>query len=283
MERNYRPLLTPLAHRRFGYAAGSWWLCWPRRVSRRPQVEGGICRRSCAPYATPHSDFMGCGSGVRRAAMYFYGTGIGRPLTGPEAIRSFLPSSRAHHYKVGRSMAETARCWMEDPGHLPPRIAVVVGEDRATSVHFEYEQAVYGGGKSQTDVMAFAGSSVIAVEAKVDEKAGPTVEAWLAGQKAEAKNRSAALERYSVEIGVAKTALMPLRYQFLHRALSAALVANARRADEAWMIVQLFPSSSGGFDLVTQRSFREFMEAVSGRLTLAGRQVSSALVLCQPR
>ena len=215
--------------------------------------------------------------------MFFYGSGTGRPLTRPEAIRSLLPPSRAHHFKVGRSMAEAARCWMEEPGRLPPEVSAVVGEDKASSVHFEYEQAVYGGGKSQTDVMAFAGSSVIAVEAKVDEEAGPTVEAWLAGQKTEAKNRSAALARYSVEIGVAETALMPLRYQFLHRALSAALVANARRADKAWMIVQLFPSASGGFDPVTQRSFQSFVDTLSNQIAFAGRQVSIALILSEQR
>lgn len=212
--------------------------------------------------------------------MYFYGNSTGAPVYAPDDIRQFLPDARKRHYRPGRSMAEAARFWMDSTGGLPPGVADAVGEESLIAAHFEFEQVVYGRGKSQTDVMAFTSSSVIAVEAKVDEAPGPIVADWLVDPKGNAANRMRALDRYASDLGVSTEELMPVHYQFLHRSLSAAIVARSRCATRAWMILQLFPGPLG-HDVESHDRFRTFEERVGDRPTFSGQRVDLAVVHCR--
>jgi hypothetical protein len=102
---------------------------------------------------------------------------------------------------------------------------------------------------TQTDVMAVLGIgdelAVLAVEAKVDESFGPTVDEWLV-DASEAKHRR--LVYLAGLFGLDPATCGPLRYQFLHRTASAVLEARRYRAKQAVMLVQSFCPKASGFE-----------------------------------
>jgi hypothetical protein len=111
---------------------------------------------------------------------------------------------------------------------------------------------------TQTDLMAVLGIgdelAVLAIEAKVDESFGPTVDEWLVNAS-EAKLRR--LAYLAGLFGLEAAACGPLRYQFLHRTASAVLEARRYRAKRAVMLVQSFCPKASGFE-----DYAEFFAAV---------------------
>jgi hypothetical protein len=114
----------------------------------------------------------------------------------------------------------------------------------------EWEVALPGGETaSQTDVLALARNPknlvVLGVEAKVDETFGPTL-----GEK-RAKATGGQLDRIAyLESELGRTAPFPdaVRYQLLHRSVSALLTARAFHAPVAVMLVHSFSPASAWRD-----------------------------------
>jgi hypothetical protein len=98
---------------------------------------------------------------------------------------------------------------------------------------------------SHTDVLALARNSqnlvVLAVEAKVDETFGPTLEQKRATATVGQLARIAYLES---ELGRAEPFPDAVRYQLLHRSVSALLTARAFHAPVGVMLVQSFSPES---------------------------------------
>lgn len=129
----------------------------------------------------------------------------------------------------------------------------------------EFQVSLPGGSRpSQTDLVAFARSEsglvVIAVEGKVDEEFGPTV-----GQK-RAENTSGVDERLLyLETSLGLEARCPdgIRYQLLHRTVSALRIAQDFAAESAVMLVQSFsPSGKWHSDF---RAFAKLFNAAPGK------------------
>ena len=159
------------------------------------------------------------------------------------------------HWKKGRSAMSAAACWEDSQPRLPTEIVNVLeaSDDPVISnlellvAIPEWEVDLPGGDKaSQTDVLAITrntmGLVILGVEAKVDEKFGPTIdEVKLEASKGQ-------LERISYleyELGRKEPFDGGIRYQLLHRSVSAILTARAFHASVAVMLVHSFcPNSS---------------------------------------
>jgi len=113
----------------------------------------------------------------------------------------------------------------------------------------EYQVDLPGGQRpSQIDVLALMrgklGLVVVAVEGKVDERFGPTVGAKRADSSPGVAHRLAyLLGRLAIE-----SAPDTVRYQLLHRAVSALLVAEQFDAAAAVMLVHSFSPDGRWFD-----------------------------------
>jgi hypothetical protein len=124
----------------------------------------------------------------------------------------------------------------------------------------EWEVDLPGGKRpSQTDVLALARNPkslvVLGVEAKVDETFGPTIAEKKADSSAGQTERLAYLEK---ELGVNNPLSDTIRYQLLHRSVSALLTARAFHASTAVMLVHSFSPSSACRD-----DFAAFCSALS--------------------
>lgn len=169
------------------------------------------------------------------------------------------------HWKKGRSAMTTAACWEDSQPHLPAEILNVLESGNDPSITKlellaafpEWEVDLPGGDRaSQTDVLAVtrnsSGLAILGVEAKVDETFGPTME------KKKAKASEGQLSRISYlenELGRKKPFEGEIRYQLLHRSVSALLTARAFHAPVAIMLVHSFcPDSAwrSDFDLFCQ-------------------------------
>jgi hypothetical protein len=152
------------------------------------------------------------------------------------------------HWKPGRSAMALAQCWETARG-FPPEVAGALesgGNDLASAELLlalpEYDVPLPGGERpSQTDLMVFLGThsglAILAVEGKVDEDFGPTVDAKRAEKSAGENARIEALESL---LGFRHPTPGPTRYQLLHRTASAILTAKAFSARSAVMFVHTF-------------------------------------------
>jgi len=177
------------------------------------------------------------------------------------------------HWKSGRSAMSAAACWEENEPQLPREISAVLeasGDKALGSLEMlvaipEWEVDLPGGKRpSQTDVLAIASNAlglvVLGVEAKVDEPFGPTLGEKKMNASAGALERVAYLER---ELGCAAPMEDDIRYQLLHRTVSALLTARAFHAGIAVMLVHSFSPESRW-----REDFEAFAAALDGsRLT----------------
>jgi len=168
------------------------------------------------------------------------------PATGPEDWKRFLAQPEKQ-WKSGYSARSLAYCWQEADG-LPPDVVSVLEQVpslKGLKTIFaipEHKVPLPGHGKpSQNDVWVLGESSSglvsIAVEGKVSESFGPIVGAWL-------KNRTTGKEKrlkyLCSELGLAYPPPSEVRYQLLHRTVSAIVEAKRFRAREAVMVVHTF-------------------------------------------
>jgi hypothetical protein len=147
-----------------------------------------------------------------------------------------------------------ASCWESASTALPPEVSATLnasGDAAITDLALlvaipEWEVELPGGPTTScTDVLAVAsnanGLAVIAVEAKVDEPFGPTLGKKRSGASTGQLER---LDFLHQQLGLATKLPDDVRYQLLHRTVSAILTARAFHAPTAVMIVQSFSPTS---------------------------------------
>lgn len=172
------------------------------------------------------------------------------------------------HWKRGASAMTTAAAWEAAEGVLPAEISLLLdltGDPLLTDLQLvaafpEWSVPLPGGlTTSNTDVMAVCRSAkglcVIGVEAKVLEPFGPTV-----GEK-RAKESAGQDERLTFLHGLLGIERFAdgIRYQLLHRAASALIMAREFHAKAAVMLIHAFESPKS-----SQADFAAFVVAMGG-------------------
>ena len=154
------------------------------------------------------------------------------------------------HWKKGYSAMTTAACWEAANGKLPTEVICTLeasGKSDLIDLKLlaaipEWEVELKGGVRSShTDVLALAsndnGLVVIGVEAKVDEDFGPT----LGKKRSDASNGQDDRIQYLHEVLKLEEPLDDnIRYQLLHRTVSAIKTAQDFHACTAVMLVHSF-------------------------------------------
>jgi hypothetical protein len=155
------------------------------------------------------------------------------------------------HWKASFSAMTLARAWEDAKGSgFPPEISALLQtagradwkDLRPLLAIPEYKVPLPGGSRaSQTDLAVLArgtdGLLALAVEGKVDESLGPTVAQQ---RKGSSKGAAARLSYLCELLGVAGECPGEIRYQLLHRTVSAIQIARDFFADSAAMIVHSF-------------------------------------------
>lgn len=189
------------------------------------------------------------------------------PATGPESWKDLL-ADPVKHWRTGYSARTLAHCWQAAAG-LPPEIGALFGPEATLLVGIpEHKVDLPGGSRpSQTDLFALIrrGEQTIscAIEGKVSETFGPTIQEWLADASAGKIERLDYLCRL---LGLAQPLPPTLRYQLLHRSASAIIEAARFKTDEAAMIVHSFSTTAIWFDDFTMLMRLFGLEAVRGQL-----------------
>lgn len=147
-------------------------------------------------------------------------------------------------WKLGRSARTLAHCWESSVG-IPDEIAAIMAGGFGTPELLfavpEHKTPLPGGNRdSQSDIFALVrhpdGLATYTIEGKVDEPFGQTVGEW-------SRNSSAGrIERLSYLCGMLglSECLPEVRYQLLHRTVSALIEAERFNAVSAGMIVHSF-------------------------------------------
>lgn len=184
------------------------------------------------------------------------------------------------HWKAGFSAMTLARAW-EDRSHdgLPPEVAQILrgllGADspRLLVAIPEYQVALPGGARaSQTDLVVLAraveGLLAIAIEGKVDESLGPTVGEKRAEKSAGVHTRLAYLLE---ELQLAKCP-DEIRYQLLHRTVSALQIARDFDAACAVMLIHSFSPTKKWYADFAAFAALSGVEASEGQLLALGER-----------
>ncbi|WP_157263450.1 DUF6946 family protein [Azohydromonas aeria] len=175
------------------------------------------------------------------------------PAIDPGQWAGFL-TAPARQWRSGYSAHALAHAWQLADGFPPEVEAVLAASGRFPDVELllalpEHAVALPGGTRpSQSDVWALARSGEhlvsIAVEGKVSESFGPTVQEWFAGHSPGKVTRLAYLQ---AELGLEAVPVGTIRYQLLHRAVSAIVEARRFCATQALMLVHSFSPDQVGF------------------------------------
>ncbi len=148
-----------------------------------------------------------------------------------------------------RSAMETALSW-EEAENGPPEVAALFPNAHLIQAIIEYPVALPGGERdSFNDVFALwqdeVGLIVNMVEAKRDEPFGPTLDEW---QSTSSSGRSERLAFLCEKLGLKADKLAgTIRYQLMHRTVSALLTARQYHAKRAVMLVQSFSPENRWF------------------------------------
>ena len=158
------------------------------------------------------------------------------------------------HWVPGKSAMSAAACWEDAATRLPPELSATLEASHDPALAGlslvvaipEWEVALPGGPTTScTDILAVAsntvGLTVIAVEAKVDEPFGPTLGEKRAAASPEQMKR---LDYLHHELRLNTPLPDGVRYQLLHRTISAILTARSFHAATAAMVVQSFSPQS---------------------------------------
>jgi hypothetical protein len=175
------------------------------------------------------------------------------------------------HWKKGYSAMSAAACWEDAAPNLPAEIQAVLETANDPSLADlemlaaipEWEVSLPGGKtSSQTDVLALARNPqnlvVLGVEAKVDETFGPTLGEKRCNASSAQLKRIAFLE---AELGRKQPFSANIRYQLLHRTVSALLTARAFHSPVAIMLIHSFSPASTWRD-----DFIKFCQEVDGEI-----------------
>lgn len=178
------------------------------------------------------------------------------PSDGPDAWQVFL-ADPAEQWKTGYSAKTLAHSW-EAGDHLPDEVTSLIKtvpryeneEPELLMAMPEWKVPLPGGARdSQNDVLALIGVGgdlmVAAVEGKVSEPFGDTIEKWYANPSEGKKKR---LQYLCNLLGTAFPPAGSLRYQLFHRAASAVIECKRFRARMPAMIVHSFSAEKAWFE-----------------------------------
>lgn len=179
------------------------------------------------------------------------------PATKPESVIDHLARGK-RHWKPGYSACELASAWI-GANDIPATVRVVLESCpdyagcRLVDGFFERSVDLRTRGRpSQTDLMlVVAGSrglSIIGVEGKVNESFGPIVSEWLdASKDRDESGKPARLNALCRTLGLDGRKVGGLRYQLLHRTVSAIYEAEHYLASHTLMLVHSFSADLTGF------------------------------------
>jgi hypothetical protein len=208
------------------------------------------------------------------------------PSAGAEQWTQFL-AEPVKHWRTGFSARTLAYYWESAIGFPFEVGAALATEPKFDDIKLllaipEHQVHLPGGSRpSQNDiwVLARAGKELvsIAVEGKVAEPFGPTVQDWLADGS---PGKTARLAFLCNALALNEQALGPIRYQLLHRAASAVIEARRFCASHAVMLVHSFSESQQWFD--DYESFAALFGSQVGTDSVAcvGRPDGIHLYLC---
>lgn len=198
------------------------------------------------------------------------------PITRPEDVIPHLGSPT--HWQPGRSAKCVADSWFGSNA-IPPSVTAVLDGDpvfrEASLIDAFLERGIDlgdGARPSQTDLMAVVAIEgdigILAVEAKVDETFGPTVDEWLKDKDRDASQKITRLRALCDLLGLDTGQVGLLRYQLLHRTASAVLEARRYRAGHAAMLVQSFcPRGSWHGDFAAFAAAMGFGDVARGAIS----------------
>ncbi len=115
----------------------------------------------------------------------------------------------------------------------------------------EYKVDLPGGSRpSQNDIFVLGRDGeghllAMMIEGKVSESFGPTLTEWNASQSAGKQQRLAYIQK---ELGLSQAIPGAIRYQLLHRAVSAVIEARRFNAKNALMVVHSFSQQDEWFE-----------------------------------
>ncbi|MBA3927988.1 MAG: hypothetical protein C0521_00215 [Xanthomonas sp.] len=172
------------------------------------------------------------------------------PASNAEQWAQFL-AEPVKHWRQGYSARTLAYCWQEANG-FPAEVATVLASCFPAAELLlalpEHQVMLPGGSRpSQNDIWALARSRgqlvSIAVEGKVSEPFGPTIQEW---QTEPSPGKTARLSFLLSLLGLSS---VPdnVRYQLLHRTASAIIEAQRFNASHALMLVHSFSRSNEWF------------------------------------
>lgn len=172
------------------------------------------------------------------------------PASSAEQWAQFL-AEPVKHWRQGFSARTLAYSWQE-AGGFPSEVGAVLAPQFPSAELLlalpEHQVPLPGGSRpSQNDIWVLAKSQgqlvSIAVEGKVSEAFGPTVQEW----QAESSPGKAARLSYLLNVLGLSTVSEAMRYQLLHRTASAIIEAQRFNAAHAVMLVHSFSQSSEWF------------------------------------
>ena len=186
------------------------------------------------------------------------------PTSSAEQWAQFL-AEPVKHWRQGYSARTLAYSWQEASGFPTEVGSVLAPQFPAAELLLalpEHKVPLPGGSRpSQNDIWVLAQSEgkliSIAVEGKVSEPFGPTVQEWQATrspgksavQERRATRSSGKPDRLASLLSLLELSVVPdtLRYQLLHRTASAIIEAKRFNAAHAVMLVHSFSQSSEWF------------------------------------
>lgn len=207
------------------------------------------------------------------------------PAASADAWQFFLAEKQ---WKTDYSAKTLAYCWQEADKGFPASVSAAL---RASSVPVlktaemligipEVKVALPGGNRaSQNDLFVLAKGDnqlvAITVEGKVDEPFGDgSVSEWLRDASEGKKERIGFI---CDTLGVATDAVGHVRYQLLHRTVSAVLLARQYTAKHALMLVHSFSASNKWFDEYSTFLSAFGAQAQVGQITPLGDRAGLSL------
>jgi hypothetical protein len=184
------------------------------------------------------------------------------PTTKPEDWKRLL--AKQSHWKPGYSAMTLARCWEAAKRRgMPPEVQQILPGVTALigTPELQVDLPPAGGRPSQTDFFLLGREAnelvAITVEGKVEESFGPTLEERRQDRSPGVKIR---IEFLLKTLGLPPDVPGTIRYQLLHRTVSAVLCARKFAARRAVMLVHSFSPAGTWYEDFA--AFAQLMRAV---------------------
>lgn len=200
------------------------------------------------------------------------------PARSPEDWRSLL-ADKDKHWETGYSAKALAYCWQET-NDFPKSVQQVFKRSNINIFDTielllafpEYKVSLPGGPRSsQNDIFILARGNdqliSVAVEGKVAEDFGQTIAHWKK-VKDERTNKEERLNFLLQELNLQQKPVDHIRYQLLHRTVSAIIEAKKFNAKNALVLVHSFSQSYEHFDDYNQ--FLGLFGLAGGKDSLTG-------------